>query len=345
MSKEFNERAHEMRIIKFAVLIIFALVLFVLALSIGHYGFLSPIRVVKCVLSIVGVPVNVSLSDQNIIQYIRLPRAIAAFFIGGALSISGLVYQNIFNNKLVSPDILGVSAGSCVGAGIAILCGLSGFFINALAFVFGVLAVGASLLLPKLFKNRFTIILVLSGIIVGSFMNSIISLIKYIADKDNKLSSITFWMMGSLSGTRLEDLSYVLAFILFGAVLLFLMNKKIDIVSFGREESISLGVNYELYRLLIIGCSTVLTAVSVSVCGTVGWVGLVVPHIARALVGSKTKYSLPFSFVFGGGFLTAVDALSRTLSVDEIPLSIITGIIGAVIYTAVLIRKGRDINE
>ena len=327
------------------IFIIANIIVFCMALMIGHYGFIDPITLVKAVISSMGLETDISRSSVNIVTLIRFPRTLASFLVGGALAVAGLVYQNTFNNKLVSPDILGVSSGCCVGAGIAILMGMNGTMISILAFVFGFGAVILSLLLPKLFKNKSSLTLVLSGIIVGSFGTSIIGLLKYLADRDDKLAELTFWMMGSVSSVTTRDDLYVLPIVLVCFVVLVIMSMRIDIVSFGRDEAQALGINYKANRLIIVGCSTLLTAASVSISGNVGWVGLVVPHIARALVGNKSKESLPIAFLFGSMFMMFVDMLARTMSHDEVPLSIITGILGGIIYTIVLMKKGRMLNE
>lgn len=345
MIEEINRKQHKKFIGWLISFIVLSMIVFCLSLMIGQYGILNPIDLFKAIMNSFGNSFNVSQTTVNIVQYIRFPRTLAAFLIGGSLAISGLIYQNTFNNKLVSPDVLGVSAGACVGAGLAILWNFTGVSISLFAFAFGFIAVLISLLLPKIFRNKSTLTLVLSGIIVGSFMNSIIGLIKYLADKDDKLSAITFWMMGSVSGITLEEILYVLPLIIVCVIVLIIMNLRIDIISLGGEEAKSLGINYKINRLIIIICSTILTACSVSISGNVGWVGLVVPHIARTLVGPKSKFSLPISFLFGGIFMMIVDMISRNISRDEIPLSIITGVLGAIIYTIVLIKKGRNLSE
>ena len=342
---EINKKQQKRFVISIFTLLITLVAAIIIALSIGHYGFFDVNRFFNVVLYAFTGNNKYYSTDVNVIQYIRLPRTIGALLVGGALSVSGLVYQNIFNNKLVSPDVLGVNSGCCVGAGIAILMGINNNFISIFAFIFGILSVVAALFLPKIFRNKSTITLVLSGIIVGAFMNSIIGLIKYIADKEDKLSTITFWMMGSLSGTTIDELLPVFIISLVCFAVLFIMNFRIDAISLGREESSSIGVKYKANMLIVIICSTLLTAASVSLCGQVGWVGLVIPHITRAVVGNRSKETIPISFLIGAIFMIIVDCISRTVSVDEIPLSIITGILGAVIYTVVLVKKGRTINE
>ena len=345
MIEQINKKQSKRFKITILCSIIGLLVAFYLAISIGHYGVFTPARVFKTFAYFFSHSDKYYSTDVNVIGLIRIPRTIGAFLIGGALSVAGLIYQNTFNNRLVSPDILGVSAGCCVGAGVAILLGLANALISIFAFCFGILAVFIALLLPKIFRNKSSITLVLSGIIVGSFMNSIIGIIKYTADKVDKLSSIVFWMMGSLAGTTYEELIPILIIVVVCFVVLLIMNFRIDAISLGREEAMSIGVNYKVNRLIVILCSTLLTASSVAICGNVGWVGLVIPHISRAIVGSRSKENLVTSFFLGGVFMIVVDTLSRTLAVNEVPLSIITGLLGAVVYACVLIKKGRMINE
>ena len=240
---------------------------------------------------------------------------------------------------------MGVSSGCCVGAGIAILLGMSSGLVRLMAFAFGFLAVSIAIFLPRLFRNHSALTLVLSGIIVGSFMDSILAIIKYIADRNDKLADIVFWIMGSLAGIQMDEVLSSTLINIVPLVILLFMGWKINVVSLGMEEAQSLGVNYKRDRLIIIACSTLLTANCVSISGNVGWVGLVIPHIARALVGDDSRTSMPIAALAGGLFLMSVDILSRLVSVNEIPLSIITGLIGAVIYTVVLARRGRYLNE
>ena len=345
MIEDINRRHKKRFLISLLCVASASIIVFLISMIVGQYGFIGPTKLFKLIANEFGADFDVSDSYNKIIKLIRLPRTIAAFLVGGALSVSGLVYQNTFNNKLVSPDILGVSAGSCVGAGIAILLGMNWTVVGIFAFVFGFMSVMIALLLPKLFRNKSNITLVLSGIIVGTFMNSIIGLIKYLADRDEKLAAITFWIMGSVTGTTLREVLFVLPLIAIPISILVIISHRIDVVSLGMEEAQSLGVDYKKNRLAIVICSTVLTAASVSISGNVGWVGLVIPHITRTLTGNRSKETLPISFLFGGCFMMIVDMLSRTLSKDDVPLSIITGIFGAVIYSIVLIKRGQTLND
>ena len=314
---------------------------FIASISVGRAGISNPSVILRFLFG---------RNEENkqmmlILRNIRVPRACASFLVGACLAISGLVYQTTFNNKLVSPDILGVSSGCCVGAGIAILFGLSAGMIRVLAFVFGFGAVVIAILLPGLFRNHSALTLVLSGIIVGSFMDSVLALIKYAADKQEKLADIIFWIMGSLVGIQSNEVLLSAAISFFPFAILSFMGWRINAISLGPEEAQSLGVNYRANRLIIIACATLLTANCVSISGCVGWVGLVIPHISRAFVGDDSRLALPVSAFSGGLFLLIVDTLSRLISVNEVPLSIITGFVGAIIYTIVLAKRGRYIND
>ena len=322
-------------------LAILVFIAFIAALTVGRYGVIPPSEILSALIN----SANISKAHRNILLMIRLPRTLAAFLVGSSLAVSGQVYQSTFSNKLVSPDILGVSSGCCAGAGMAMLCEMGTFGVSACAFLGGTIAVSAALFLPKLFRNRSSLSLVLSGIIVGAFMNSLISLMKYIADKNDKLSDLTYWMMGSLSGAKMNDVLVAAPIMSICMAVLLLNSWSIDIISLGREEALSLGTDYTSCRLVIIACSTLLTASSVSISGNIGWVGLVIPHISRALVGSRAKHCIPASILCGGGFMIFADMLIRIISVDEIPASVITGLSGALIYTVILVKKGRELDD
>lgn len=338
-----NQIARQKRKFAFVLLLLCLLtgIFFVISISVGRAGIRNPISV------LLSFWQNTEGSAQmvRILQSIRIPRACASFLVGACLAVSGLVYQTTFNNKLVSPDILGVGSGCCVGAGIAILFGMSAVMIRTLAFVFGFLAVLIAIMLPRLFRNHSALTLILSGIIVGSLMDSILALIKYMADKQEKLADIIFWIMGSLVGIQMEEVAYSFFISIIPFVVLLIMSWRVNVISLGMEEAQSLGINYKLNRIVIIACATLMTANCVSISGNVGWIGLVIPHIARAFVGDDVRMSLPVSAISGGLFLMIVDTLSRLVSVNEVPLSIITGFVGAIIYTIVLAKRGRFINE
>jgi iron complex transport system permease protein len=285
--------------------------------------------------------------EISIIKNLRLPRTIVALLVGMSLSISGLVYQEVFRNKLVSPDFLGVSSGASVGAAIAIILGLSAWYISIFAFALGILAMLITLFFANIINKQSPTILVLAGIVVSSLMSALISIIKYAAPSEIILADITFWLMGSFASAKGEAISLLLPVALIGIGLLFLMRWKINIVGQGMFEAQSQGLNYKKYQYIIIIIATLLTATSVAVAGVVGWIGLVVPHIVRYLVGKNTKHTIPLTILFGAIFSVTADVLSRTFTSSEIPISAITGLLGTLIFGLTLYinrRKNYEIN-
>jgi len=276
---------------------------------------------------------------ENVVLGLRLPRVIAAVAVGAALSISGSAFQGIFKNPLISPDFLGVSAGACVGAAIAILLSLGAVYMQAFAFAGGLLAVLLTASIPALLRNSSNIMLVLSGIIVGGVMMSILGFLKYIADPETQLASITYWQLGSFSYIRPESLIAVLPVLLIPAVLLISISWWIDVLSLGEREARSLGVNVGRMRGLAMICATLLTAGAVCIAGTIGWVGLVIPHFARMMVGPANPRLIPAACLLGGIFMLVVDTVTRTAGPIEMPVSILTGIIGAPFYAWLLYKQ------
>ena len=278
---------------------------------------------------------------EAVLFRIRLPRIVAAMMVGAALSTSGAAYQGMFRNPLVSPDILGVSAGASFGAALAILLSWGIIGIQAAAFGFGLLAVMVTYLVStRLSKNRDTVlVMILTGVIVGTLFASFVSLIKYVADPTNKLPAITYWLMGSLASVSSHDVRMALIPILLGLIPLVLLRWKLNVMSFGDEEAKTLGINTGVLRFVVIICATLMTASAVSISGVVGLVGLIVPHLARLLVGPNYKVLLPVSIVIGCMFLLGVDDLARAMYSVEIPLGIITSIIGAPVFLYLLLNN------
>jgi iron complex transport system permease protein len=282
-----------------------------------------------------------SVSTQHTVLFnVRLPRILAALLVGAALSISGASFQGIFRNPLVSPYILGVGSGAGFGACLAILLWNNYLIIQLMAFAFGLLAMFIAISMGKVSKGTGTLVFVLSGIIVNSIFTALTSLAKYVADPYDQLPAIVFWLMGSLATVRYVDLLYILSPILVGSLVLFLFRWRINILSLGDEEAKALGMDVEKMRLVIIVCATLVTSAAVSVSGVIGWVGLVVPHISRMIVGPNYSRLLPMSMVIGASFMLVVDDLSRTIVATEIPLGILTSLVGAPVF-AYLIKKGR----
>jgi iron complex transport system permease protein len=285
------------------------------------------------------------LVEVSIIKNLRIPRTIVAMLVGASLSLSGLIYQEVFRNKLVSPDFLGVSSGASVGAALAIILGLSAWFISIFAFVLGIASMLLTLFFANLINKQSPTILVLSGIVVSSLMSALISIIKYLAPSDIVLADITFWLMGSFANIKYDALVIMLPVVLIGTGTLFLLRWKINIIGQGRFEAQSQGLNYRKYLILVIVIATFLTATSVSLAGVISWVGLVVPHIVRFLVGKNTKHTIPLTILFGAIFTIIADVLSRSFTGSEIPLSAITGLLGTVIFGFTLYFNRRKNHE
>ncbi|MDN5298059.1 MAG: iron complex transport system permease protein [Clostridiales bacterium] len=280
----------------------------------------------------------------GVIFQIRLPRAILGFFVGGALAVSGAVLQGIFRNPLVDAGMLGVSNGASFGAvlGFIFFNGRYGAVI-LLAFSFGLLAVWMSYRIASAYRSTPTIMLVLGGVIVSSVFSALVSFGKYIADPYDELPGIVFWLMGSLANTGYRELMIAIFPISISFFVIYLMRWRMNVLSLGDLEAFSLGVNIRRTKGILIACSALMTAAAVAVSGTIGWIGLVMPHMIRMLIGSDYRTLLPLSFALGGGFLVIVDIFARSISSAEMPIGIITALVGAPFYVFLLRRtKGRN---
>lgn len=320
------------------------IVMFVVALCFGHYS-LSPITCIKMLLcKPFGINGGWTDLDESVLFGIRLPRIIGAIAVGACLAISGASYQSVFQNPLVSPDILGVSSGACVGAALAILMHLPNIMIMMMSFGFGVLTVLATISIPKLLRSESNVMLVLSGIVIGGVTGSAMGIIKYVADPQSELPQITYWTMGSLDGLPIATIAF--AAIPIGICILILVRLSwwIDIISMGEKDAKTLGANVNRIRFITIACSTLLTAIAVCLCGTIGWVGLVIPHFARMFVGPNNTKLIPTASILGAIFLLAVDTIARNIAAAEVPLGIITGIVGAPFYAWLLYRQRMNLH-
>lgn len=321
-------------------LIVLLLVFMLACLCIGKYN-ISPQDCLGMFWQVLtgGDGGNWSEMDKNILFGVRLPRVLATVIVGGALALSGSVYQSIFKNPLVSPDLLGVSAGACIGAATAILFSLPTFGIQAAAFIGGIVAVTLTVMIPRLMKSQSNIMLVLAGIIVGGAMSSILGFIKYVADPETQLAAITYWQLGSFAYVDMGILLGILPLTILAAGLLLAMSFWIGILSLGEREAQTLGANIKVLRGTCIGCATVLTASAVCISGTIGWVGLVIPHFSRMLVGTDNRKLLPASLLIGGIFMLLVDTVTRMIGPAEMPISILTGLVGAPFYAWLLYKQ------
>jgi iron complex transport system permease protein len=319
----------------FKLYAILALILcFLFAASLTRGRFNVPVMEMARILTSRLTALDVTWTSQmeNVILKIRLPRLVGAALVGGALSVSGTAYQSVFKNPLVSPDLLGVSSGACVGASAAILMHWGALGVQLSALAAGILAVVITTSIPRFFRNGSTPMLVLSGVIVSGFMTSIQGLLKYAADPHNELPSIVYWAMGSFGSVTVRDIAVIGPIAVIVMTILFALRWRINLLSLGDSEARSLGVDIRRMRGLVVFCATLLTAGAVCMSGTIGWIGLVIPHLGRILAGHDNKRLVPVSILLGASFTILVDTFARNLTASEIPLSILTGIIGTPLF-------------
>ncbi len=324
-------------VITFLLLVILPIILFFASFLIGRYP-ISPVDVVKTILSPIFPQLKVSQTITTIVFEIRLPRIIAAFAVGSALALAGTSFQSIFKNPLVSPDLLGVSNGAGFGAALAIILSSSNFLIQILAFVFGIISVSITYLISRAYKAGGILVLVLSGVAISAFFNALISCIKFVADPQDKLPEIIYWLMGSLSSVTIDKLIMITIPFVIGIIILLLLRWQMNILAMGDEEAQSLGLNPTRIRLLIIAGCTLLTSAAVSISGIIGWIGLIIPHMARMIVGPDNRILIPASLSLGASFLLLVDNISRAVISIEIPIGILTSVIGVPIFLYLLKR-------
>lgn len=315
--------------------------IFFVSFALGRYP-VDPITLVKVLLSrVVDIPVTWSRQVETVIFNIRLPRVLIGAFIGAGLSLSGLVYQGIFQNPMVSPDVLGSTSGAAVGSALGILLGMGYFSIGAMSFLGGLLAVAIVLLIARRVPSQPVLGLVLAGIMVSSLFNSTLSFIKLVADTDDVLPQITYYLIGSLTSTRDSDLVACAIIVSACSIILYLFRWPLNVMTLGEEEAVSLGVDTRLTRLVAIACATLMTAVSTAAAGMIGWIGLVIPHLVRMMTGCDYRKTIPATLLLGSSFLMAVDTISRIATTSEIPIGILTSFIGAPFFLYLIIREGR----
>lgn len=277
---------------------------------------------------------------ETVLFNVRLPRIILAGLVGCCLSTAGAAYQGIFQNPMAAPDVLGATAGAAFGAALAILNDGSYLMITLSAFIFSLLTVTIVYLVSKKTKGAKVLGLILAGIMVSSLFSAGTSFIKLVADPGNQLPAITYWLMGSLSGATKNTVAMVSIPMAIGMVPIFLVRWRINVLTLGDDEARTMGINSTHLRLLVIVCATLVTAASVSISGMIGWVGLVIPHLARRMVGNNYKHLMPASMLFGAIFMLLVDDISRNLLQTEIPIGILTAFVGAPFFVYLITRKG-----
>ncbi len=278
----------------------------------------------------------------NVIVEIRLPRVLAATLIGAALAVSGAAYQAVFRNPLVSPDILGVLSGAAFGAATGFLLGGDQTVVEILAFVMGLAAAGVGVFIARLFGGAAIIMLVLGGMISGAFFAALLSLVKFVADPYNQLPVIVYWLMGSLANVTLSQLGWAAAPICFGIVAIAGLGRGLDALAMGDDEARALGVPVASLRFGVIAAATLMSALTVSLAGVIGWVGLFIPHVARLVVGPSNSTLTPASAALGAVFMLAADALARSIGKVELPIGVVTQLLGIPAFLLVLSRARRN---
>lgn len=325
--------------VKNALLVIIPIVVFLVSLCLGRY--LIPIDTVVRILFSPILPIEPTWPSvmQTVIFDVRLPRLILVSLVGASLSISGASFQGILKNPLVSPDILGVASGAGFGASLGILLGQGSLSIQILALVFAMVAVGLAYGVHALYRRSSTLVLVLCGIIIGSFFSSLISLLKYFSDPNTTLAAIVFWLMGSFANVKVPDVLQFGLPMIIGIIVLLALRWRINVLSLEDSQAKALGLNVKRYQGIIIFFASLITASAVCVSGIIGWVGLIVPHIARMLVGPNNSKALPASVLIGIAYLLIIDDIARTLTMSEISIGILTGTIAAPFFGYLLLKQ------
>lgn len=319
---------------------VFPVLLAILCLGIGKYT-LSPAQTARTLFySLLGHSEKVDSVARSVVMNLRLPRVLLALFAGAALSGAGVAFQSVFSNPLAAPDTLGVSAGAGCGACVGLLLGLPSLGVQGLAFAGGLLAVGATFLISKTRAANGTILLVLGGIAVSALFQSMISIIQLVADPTEKLPEITYWLMGSLSRAQYRGLAWGIPAMVLGAALLYVLRWRLNLLALEDSEAASMGIPVKALRIAVILAATCCTAACVALCGMVGWLGILAPHMARMLVGSDNRVVLPTALSLGAVSLLVMDTLARTLVSGEIPISVLTALVGAPAFILLLRKSG-----
>lgn len=331
------------RLVLIPLLVLGALLIAVVALAIGR-SFVPPIEVLRMIAG-QFLPLEQTWypKEATVVFDVRLPRVILSFLVGAALALAGAVLQGVFRNPLVSPQVLGVSAGASFGGVLVMILGLGSAWIVGGAFVFGLTALLLVMMIGRVSSSSPLLMIVLGGVVVSALFSALVSLLTYVSDPYTQLPSITFWLLGSLATASYAKVLTVLIPLLTGGVAIFALRWRLNVLSLGDEDAAALGVSPRATRNVLLVAVALLTAGAVAVSGVVGWVGLLVPHIARLIVGNDNRVLLPASFVIGGGYLTLVDTLSRSVTSTEIPLGILTAVIGAPFFILLLTRFSKKV--
>lgn len=325
---------------RFAILLVSFIVVFFGSFMLGKYP-IMPNELVRIIASkFFDIQQTWPDAAENVVFQIRLPRVIAGGMIGASLAVAGVSYQGMFQNPMVSPGVLGASNGAGCGAAIAIVMGLSYYSISAMAFVFGLGAVFLAYGISRVSKINPVLAMILAGMLISSLFGSITSFVKLIADTESALPAITYWLMGSLVSIQPKDVEFAIIPMLIGMVPLILLRWRINLLTVGEEEALSMGIDTTRLRFVVIVCATLLTSISVAISGVIGWIGLVIPHFCRMLFGYDYRKLIPTNMLFGATFLIVVDNVARMVTTAEIPIGILTSFIGAPIFVYLILTGG-----
>lgn len=338
-----TERRHIREVGIVIMLTVFLVLLVGISFIVGTYA-ATPASLFEAARAYAQGTANANQQQTMTVMFgIRLPRILLAAMVGAALSIAGASYQGIFRNPMVSPDILGVSAGASVGVAFGLLIGMPTLLVHSMSFAFGIISVLAVLGITRIVGGSdgqsSTTILILTGIVIAAIGNAVLSLLKYVADPDDVLPAITYWLMGSFARSgNAENILVMFALLLIGGGVLMALRWRLNVMTFGNDEARTLGVNVRKTQMEIILASTLMTSATVCLCGIVGWVGLIIPHITRLLVGPNYRALLPVSLLTGACFMLAVDDVARVIVPGELPIGVLTALIGAPLFIYMLIR-------
>lgn len=319
------------------ILIILPIIIALVCICIGRIG-ISPSEVFKAIAGSEDIKGTVRITIMNV----RLPRILLGLLCGAGLSVAGCSFQSFFSNPLATPDTMGVAGGASFGAALGLLLGFDMVGVQLLSFAFGAGAVFATKLAAS-GRNHGPAVLVISGIMVGSLFSALVSLVKFVADAESQLPAITYWLMGSLGSAGYKNLALGAPIIIISIVVIFLLRWRMNLLSLSEDELIASGTNVKLLRTLVVICAAAMTSSVISMCGQVGWVGLIVPHMCRMIWGQDNKKLIPASISIGAAFMVVVDTVARSISAAEIPVSILTAIIGAPFFILILTSRKRNI--
>ena len=322
------------------LLVILILVCAALAILAGRYG-VSPRQMVGAISARMGGGIYPDRKADSVVFNLRLPRITVAVLIGSGMAVSGAAFQSLFSNPLATPDTLGVASGTCVGAVVALLLGWGMSGVQLTALVAGLVTVAITTAVARRRDGGTDVVtLVLAGVIVSAMADAVLSMLKLTADPTSKLPEITYWLMGSLAGASWSQIALVAPFIVIGSGVIVVLRWRLNVLALSEDEARAAGVDVRSLRITLIVCATVVTASVISLCGQVGWIGLIVPHAARMLTGSDNRYLIPVCLLLGASVMILIDTVARTITASEVPVSVVTAIVGAPFFITLLRRTG-----